>query len=292
MGENIKKQQIPLTIDQQIENLKNLGLTINNEQEASIILNNISYYRLIKGYGLGLKQKNNNFIANTNFGEILELYHFNCKFRQLLFTKIEIVEVTLRCRISNYFSLKYGVLGYEIPDNFVDTAYHADFMEDVKVALDKNQKNPFVRNFQENYEDSKLPLYALLEIISFGTLSKFFKNLKNEDKKAIAKTYNIGYTYFESWLEHLSFIRNICAHYGRIYNAKFHKSPILYKQYTTAGISNQYIFATLTCLKHLFSRDSKWSDFIFKTEKYISESSSINIQKMGFPQNWKEMLLK
>lgn len=37
MGENVKKQQIPLTIDQQIENLKNLGLTINNEQETSII---------------------------------------------------------------------------------------------------------------------------------------------------------------------------------------------------------------------------------------------------------------
>ncbi len=29
-------------------------------------------------------------------------------------------------------------------------------------------------------------MYALVELFSFGTLSKFFKNMKNEDKKAVA----------------------------------------------------------------------------------------------------------
>ena len=49
--------------------------------------------------------------------------------------------------------------------------------------------------------------------------------MHNADKKIIALTYNVSYTYFESWIESISYIRNICAHYGRLYNAKLTKTP-------------------------------------------------------------------
>jgi len=58
-------------------------------------------------------------------------------------------------------------------------------------------------------EGGDLPIYALVEVFSFGTLSKFYKNMKNEDKKTVAKSFGIGYTYFESWLESISYVRNI-----------------------------------------------------------------------------------
>lgn len=76
--------------------------------------------------------------------------------------------------------------------------------------IDRNRKAPFVKNFQNNYENGKLPLYALVELFSFGTLSKFYKNMKNEDKKAIVQVYGIGYTYLESWIEHIGNV-NKCA---------------------------------------------------------------------------------
>lgn len=53
-----------------------------------------------------------------------------------------------------------------------------------------------------------MPIYALVEVFSFGTLSKFYKNMLNRDKKAIAKSFGIGYTYLESWLESISYVRN------------------------------------------------------------------------------------
>ena len=34
-------------------------------------------------------------------------------------------------------------------------------------------------------------MYALVELFSFGTLSKFYKNMRNPDKKAIAGTYGV-----------------------------------------------------------------------------------------------------
>ena len=47
-------------------------------------------------YGIiSLKDKNKRFIPDTTFDEIVELYLFNRDFRQLLFTKIEMIEITL-----------------------------------------------------------------------------------------------------------------------------------------------------------------------------------------------------
>lgn len=60
MGE-LKQHQLPMTIDEQIENLKSLGLIIENEEYAKKILNDISYFRLIKAYSLGFKPKNRKY---------------------------------------------------------------------------------------------------------------------------------------------------------------------------------------------------------------------------------------
>ena len=43
----------------------------------------------------------------------------------------------------------------------------------------------FIRNFKENYVNGDIPLYALVEILSFGMLSKFYKNMHSVDKKEI-----------------------------------------------------------------------------------------------------------
>ena len=89
----------------------------------------------------------------------------------------------MRCRISNYFAEKYGVLGYLEADNFVNVKYHQEFLKDVHEEIRRNSKAPFVKNFRMNYAGGMLPIYALMEVFSFGTLSKFYKNMKNPDKK-------------------------------------------------------------------------------------------------------------
>lgn len=227
-----KGHQPSMNVDAQIENLKAIGLKIENEDFARQVLNDVSYFRLIKAYGLGLKGKNAAFDGSVSFEQIVELYLFNSNFRQLLFTLIERIEVNLRCRIANHFSHTYGVLGYEESENFSNADYHQEFLDDINNEIARNSKAPFVKNFQNNYEDGKIPFYALVELFIFGTLSKFYKNMKPLDKKAVAQIYGVGYTYFESWIEHIAFVRNICAHYGRLYNVNLAKSPKLYKQYS------------------------------------------------------------
>lgn len=287
----LKPHQPPFNVDQQIENLKELGLHIADEASARDFLNNVSYFRLIKAYGLGLKNADCTFKSGVTFEQIKGLYLFNSKLRHLLFSQIEKVEVNLRCRVANYFSCKYGVLGYKDAVNFQNAEFHAKFLQDIANEIDRNGKSAFVKNFQNNYIGGELPFYALVELFSFGTLSKFYKNMKNEDKKAVAKFYGVGYTYLENWLEHLAVVRNICAHYGRLYNINLTSRPQLYKQYTERGVNNFRVFATLICLKHLLPNDSHWQKFIISVGSLIGDFPCVNINFMGFPKKkWLEML--
>ena len=288
---NLKQHQEPMTIEEQVQNLKGIGLLITDEEYAKKILNDISYFRLIKAYSLGLKVKNGSYVSGTTFEQIVELYLFNANFRQITFAQIEKIEVNMRCRIANYFAEKYGVLGYLIPDNFSDPAYHSIFLNDIEDQIRRNSKAPFVRNFKDNYEGGELPIYALTEIFSFGTLSKFFKNMLNPDKKAISKTFDIGYTYLESWIESIAYVRNICAHYGRLYNAKLSKTPLLYQEYTKAGIKNNRMFGILLCMKHILKNDSRWNLYVDEIEILIEKYEKIDIETMGFPETWKDLLI-
>lgn len=286
----LKQHQQPMTIEKQVENLKSLGLIIDDEEYARTILNDISYFRLIKAYSLGLKPKNGNYNDGVTFRQIVELYLFNSNFRQITFAEIERIEVNVRCRIANYFAEVYGVLGYMESKNFVDEEYHKMLIEDIEEEVRRNSKAPFVKNFETNYVGGNLPIYAVVELFSFGTLSKFYKNMKNADKKAIAKSFEIGYTYLESWLESISYVRNICAHYGRLYNAKLSKTPILYKEYTQAGVGNNRIFGVLLCMKQILKNDKHWNLYVDEIELLVDKYEKVDLKTMGFLDDWKRLL--
>jgi abortive infection bacteriophage resistance protein len=85
----LKKHQEPMLIDEQVRNLKALGLIINDEESVKEFLNDVSYFRLIKAYSIGLKKKNDKYDQGITFEMIKDLYLFNCNFRQALFAQIE-----------------------------------------------------------------------------------------------------------------------------------------------------------------------------------------------------------
>jgi abortive infection bacteriophage resistance protein len=289
--QELKEHQPSMNVDEQIENLKSKGLIFEDEEKAKSFLNDVSYFRMVKAYSLGLKVKNENYNEGVRFEDIIGRYLFNSNLRQVVLVQIEKVEVNLRCRLTNYFCDKYGVFGYEDINNFaVPENIFKPFYKDMLKELSRNAKSPFVVNFRKNYVSGKIPLYALVELFSFGTLSKFYKNMKNEDKKAVAAMYGVGYTYFGSWIESVAFVRNVCAHYGRIYNVKFPKAPKLYRRYTENGIKNYRLFATLLTLKHLLPNDKQWLNFVENIELLFEKHSDVKLDFIDFPSDWKEYL--
>ena len=137
--QTLKEQQPPMTVDEQIVNLREKGLIIENEDYARTLLSDVSYFRLIKAYSLGLKERNGNYHENVRFEDIVNLYLFNSNLRQQLFIEIEKVEVNLRCRLANYFCEKYGVLGYEDSSNFAVSSDVFDaFFEEIQKEIARN----------------------------------------------------------------------------------------------------------------------------------------------------------
>ena len=76
------------------------------------------------------------------------------------------------------------------------------------------------------------PIWVVIEFFSFNTLSKFYKNLLEKDKKSIAKEmYSVNDYLSGQWMHVLSIQRNICAHYGYLFRREYPIRPIIAKSF-------------------------------------------------------------
>lgn len=83
-------------------------------------------------------------------------------------------------------------------------------------------------------------------------LSRLYANLKTEDISKIANSFiGVNHKVVESWLRSLSILRNICAHYGRLYNRKFNLVPAIHKDLSNYKIEKNKLFANVVAIKYL-----------------------------------------
>ena len=199
------------------------------------------------------------------------------------------IEVHLRAVITNYFSLKHGNFRYKDLNNYNKKNFQKSTIKGLEREIKRNKKSPLINNFEKNYEGGEIPFYAAIEVASFGTISKMYKNMENDDKKEIAKEFEVDYIYLESQIENLSYVRNICAHYGRLYGSKLTKTPKLYREYLRQGISNNSIFASIINLKML-AEDDYYDKFHTDLLELINKYSSVKLKHLGFIEKWKSIL--
>lgn len=282
----------PKTYREQVEILNSRNLYIENFENAEKVLQRINYYRLI-AYGLTLKDPLNKdqYINGASFNEMLSLYEFDRKLRLLLLGTLETIEIELRTHISYEIAHKLGPLGYKNQENFYNEKFHQDSMLELDTLVNKSRKGElFIEHHFRNY-GGQIPIWAVIEVTSFGFISKFFRNLNEDLKKHIAKTYyNVSNVYLDSWLQTLSNIRNVCAHYGRLYNKKLTFKPRLFRE-ESRHFDNQHIFAAIYITERLLNR-VEGLRFITDLDALISEYVDvIDFLYIGFPLNWKELLI-
>jgi abortive infection bacteriophage resistance protein len=93
----MKYQKPPLSIQQQIEKLKQRGLIFHDEEKAAHYLSNISYYRL-RAYTYPFQDNhdpNHPFNQAVSFDDIIDIYVFDRRLRLLVFNSIEKIEIAL-----------------------------------------------------------------------------------------------------------------------------------------------------------------------------------------------------
>lgn len=130
---------------------------------------------------------------------------------------------------------KYGSLGYLNEDNFCsctrnkNTSDHSMIINELNKEISRNKNTPFVAHHLDNYE-GQFPIWIAVELFSFGRLSKLFSIMKDDDKKEVSNFYEINPYYLTNWIKSLVEVRNICAHYGRLYHMSLKHTPRLFKE--------------------------------------------------------------
>lgn len=283
----------PTTFKEQVELYKGRKLCIEDSEYAEKTLQRVNYYRLT-AYGLTLKDPliKDDYVAGSSFNKMLSIYDFDRRLRLLLLGAMETIEIAFRTHISYETAHKFGPLGYRDKENFINEKFHQDSLSELDMLIEKSRKGElFVEHHFKKY-DGEFPIWAAIEVTSFGFLSKFYRNLSEDLKKHIAKNYyNVPYLYMESWLQTLSNVRNVCAHYGRLYNKQLTFKPKLFRE-EFKHFNNQYIFSGIYITERLLTR-TEGNRFITDLDALISEyESDIDFVHIGFPSNWKELLEK
>lgn len=287
---NIKKIKEPKTYEEQLGLLKSRGLIVKDEKQALHILKRTNYYRL-SAYMLTYKDTRNEFVSGTYFEEIYRLYEFDRKLRNILLAMLEKIEIAFRTHIAYFTAHKYGPLGYKDAANFKNEHYYNEMLAQMDKEVARSSEL-FIKHHVQMY-GGNIPVWAIVEVISFGLISKMFRNLRDEDQKVIAVTYyDIKKDYIESWLRSLATIRNVCAHYGRIYNRNIKMNPMLFNKEKKRGIKNNSVFAILFIIGKLLKDDDEWQHYITTIKGLIEQYEVVDLQVLGFPDDWETILRK
>lgn len=292
MGTLYTKQ--PISIADQIAKLKSLGLVIADEAKAEKTLGEVSYFRFAAYLRpMEADKQTHLFKPNSSFENAVALYEFDGALRQILFAAIQRIEVALRAKIIQHFSMAYGAFWF-MQMNLHESEHR--FLENLN-ALDREvqrSKEEFIKAHFTNYDKPEFPpAWKTLELASLGTLSKLYYNFAdNKVKKRVAREFNLPqHEILESWMRSLSALRNHCAHHARIWNRYLNATPQLNVNLRGTWITNcridaNKLYAFLCCMVYWLSSMGYGDEFKAQIKQLVAQYPSVDVGAMGFPTKW------
>ncbi len=188
----MKYTKLPFSVEDQIDLLISRRMEIPDRDRAFHYLSHISYFRL-RGYWIPFEmpddEKNHHFKEGTTFDHVLDLYIFDRKFRLLMLEAIERVEISFRAHFASELSLLSGSHFYLDDKYSHNTKIHQGLIESLQAEMNRSSEL-FIEYYRKTYGDPPLPpVWASVEVMSFGQLSVWFKNLKaRNDRNRVART--------------------------------------------------------------------------------------------------------
>jgi len=274
----------PTTYEQQLNILEGRNVVIDDREHCIKLLESVNYYRFT-AYFLPFKHIDGNYCEGLQFQRVYRIYEFDRMLRGILFSALEEVEVYLRAKIAYFHAHKYGAEGYMDAANFSDRHKADKFHENVRREIANNGRSAFVIHHNKHY-DGHFPIWVIVELFTFGMLSRFYSDLKTPEQKQLARElYGTTPKNVVSWLRCCTDLRNICAHYGRLYFRKFPAIP--------AGVEadlrqKERLWGAVLALKALYPSAEKWNNEVLPQLNALFEkhSDDIMLRHIGFPDDW------
>lgn len=280
----------PTTYQEQLNILQARNVIIDSRDRCAEILESINYYRFT-AYLLPFKQKDGSYRAGTTFQRVYRIYEFDRKLRNILFAALEEVEVYLRAKFSYFHAHKYGEEGYMNSANYSPNLQEEKFLENIKREIANNRRSAFVAH-HEKYYDGHFPVWVIMELFTFGMISRFYSDLTTADQKLLAKEiYKTVPKNVASWLRCCTDLRNVCAHYGRLYYRIFPATPA---SFSVAAPQINQLWGAILALHALYPHATKWNNEIMPglSALFAEYAKDISLGHIGFPNDWERQLHK
>ena len=292
----------PLSFNAQAQRLQDRGLSFDDPARVERYLSHIGYYRL-SAYWLPFELPSSDsatrchqFQAGTTFEQILELYIFDRKLRLLAMEAIERIEVALRTRWAGSMSLRHGSHAHMKHELFKCPWDHARDLGKMVNEL-KQSKETFIVHYRDRYKKPFLPpIWAVVETLTLGALSRWLKNTDDTDvKKEIMRSFGMPTVdVVEKVFHALTSIRNVCAHHSRLWNRRFAMSlPHIQRMRDTMQPSNSpnhahhHLYNYLVVIDMLMKAINPGSSWKTRLIELLNTINPAQQQAMGFPADWK-----
>lgn len=268
------------------------NLSVGNADRARHILSTVNYYRLTT-YGKHLRRQDNPelFIDGVTLDDLYDLYQFDMGLRHQLLPVLEFFEVQLRAKLSYHLAMTYGSTGYTNSANFrldkQSQGSHKSLMNKFNIEVRREDDLAFVRHHQTKY-GGKFPIWAALELFSFGMIAQLYAMMTEDDQWAISREYRLTPEEFSALIGAAVDVRNICAHYARLYNQPIEDHPILPPKY--AQYYSDLVFPVVLMLRVAAGGHRVYSDMIRGIRQLAEDFPQADLALCGFPENWEAVL--
>lgn len=287
-----------LTLPEQIGHLRAKGMRVDDEAAAAFWLRHVSYYRL-SAYWLYFEhpkeQPGPRFRDGTRFEDVTALYDFDRLLRRLVMRGTEHVEVALR----GSWAYQLGQLGgghaylnaslYSKRDEFHSSL--AKLAAEVGVS-----RETYIKHYRDRYDDPALPpVWMVAEMMSFGHLSRWYSNLADRSlRNRIAQPLGLPETVLVPLIRHVTDVRNICAHHGRLWNRGFLAPPKLGDKPEAlrqsldqaARQAPAKLYNGLTMIGHVVRTVAPASTWWADIAAHVQTHPTGDLAAMGFPADW------
>ncbi len=299
-------------LDEQVEILRNKGLTINDSRYAEEVLFRENYF-FLNGYRHLLMKSTTNktYIKGTTFEELYSLFLFDRTFRNILFKNILNIENNIKSIISYNLSLRYGYHEKDYLDhkNFTNNPEKSKQVNDVIRKMKRQIKsNAASHSATMHYVTSYgyIPLWVLVKVLSFGIIGELYSILKKEDQVSISDIYDLDADVLGNYLVLLSNYRNLCAHEDIVFENRTQRgiADTKYHRLLKIDITNdEYVygkndvFALIIIMKQMLKYD-EFKNMALEI-KHAIDNLEMNIKvipiskvldRMGFPLNWERLI--
>ncbi len=213
-----------------------------------------------------------------------------------MLTYIERIEVALRAKLNDKYSLNHGFFWYTIYDLFEDKDLHDSINEYIKGYFENPQEN-FLKAYKYKYHSEQLPPSNMaMETLTFGKLSRLYQGLKNDsEKQEIAFEFGLPSTILSSWFIYINNVRNICAHHSRLWNKRITADrPTIPKRKRIQFNGeipdnfNTTVYGVISIIDRLLKEINPSNSFVERIITLIDDYPSIKTNSMGFPTNWRD----